>query len=390
VLAVAAVGALVQQDHALGSACRENSSALYLEAALASLPVVLIDSSIESVQALFLLALYYCCLSRPCQAYDCATTASFKVRNLLKATDDSTTELYEEIKRCYWAILLLESELRDQLDLVDSGIWDLDDKMPLPDSRRTWQFDVAGDSPQRALTTSPGSHLSSDSGVIGDRGQAYFLAEIAMRRMLHRCYTAIRRTARGEIEYAPAVALELELQLDEWHNYLPDMFHFQRLTANTFILPPHLPSIDPLSEFLRVQYYCCKISIYWPAAYQCIQDGNATMEVLMHCERFFNAYIQVMPSLLQCVRDCIVNRWTLYATVFVTSMAVIQAAATPCIRDGCTVDWARLVASLESTRVVDQETVDASPSLSLLQSTLSARLTESSLILGLDTEGSSS
>lgn len=375
VLAVAAVGALVQQDHALGASFCEIGCELYLEAAVASLPAVLIDNSIESVQSLFLLSLYHCCLSRPCQAYDYAIIASFKVQNLLKGTDESTGELYEQTKRCYWAILLLESELRDQLDMVDSGIWDLDDKMALPDSRRTWHFDLDGDSPQMAMSASPGSNVSADS-VIADKGQAYFLAEIAMRRMLHRCYTAIRRTPLGEIAYAPGVALELELQLDEWHGYLPAMFHFRPLTTDIFVMPPSFPSLDPLNEFLQVQYYCCKISIYWPAVYQCIQDSTATVEVLRHCERFFNAYIQVMPSMLLSVRACIVNRWTLYATIFVTSMAVIQAAATPCIRDGCVVDWGRLRVCLESTRAVDRGIVDASPSLSLLHSTLAERLTE--------------
>lgn len=375
VLAVAALGALVQQDHALGVSGSENSSDFYLEAAVASVPLVLVDNSIESVQSLFLLSLYHCCLSRPCQAYDYVVIASFKVQNLLRCGDESSEELHEQAKRCYWVILLLESELRDQLDLVDSGIWALDDHMALPDGRHTWQFELDSDTPQRALTTSPGSNISGDSAV-ADKGQAYFLAEIAMRRMLHRCYTAIRRTPLGEIAYAPGVAHELELQLDEWYCYLPDTFQFRHQTAHIPAVPPSFPTPppDPLNEFLRVQYYCCKISIYWPAAYQCIQDGMATAETLRHCERFFNAYTQAMPSILLSVRDCIVNRWTLYATVFVTSMAIIEAAGTPCIREGCAVDWARVVECLESTRQVDTRIVEASPSLSLLHSTLTERL----------------
>jgi hypothetical protein len=172
------------------------------------------------------------------------------------------------------------------------------------------------------------------------------------------------------------VALDLELQLDEWQSYLPDMFQFRHPPADTSGTPPSRPALDPLNEFLRVQHYCCKISIYWPGAYQCIQDGMATVEVLRHCERFFNAYIQAMPSMLLSVRDCIVNRWTLYATIFVTSMAVIQAAATPCIRHGCAVDWGRLVTCLELTREVDGRIMDASPSLSLIRSTLAERLVE--------------
>ncbi|KAK3301803.1 uncharacterized protein B0T15DRAFT_323815 [Chaetomium strumarium] len=381
VLAVAAVGALAQEDHALRtggapSPCCENRSALYLEAATASLPVVLVDDSIESIQSLVLLSIYHCCLSRPCQAYDYAMTASFKVQNLLKCVDEGRGELYEQAKRCYWGVLLLESELRDQLDMVDSGIWNYDDKVELPDGRRSWQFDLDVGSPG-TITASPGSSVSRASAdgsvVISDKSQAYFLAEIAMRRMLHRCYTAIRRTPRGEFVYAPAIALELETQLDEWQSFLPEAVHFRHLAAAL--------EVEPLSNFLRVQYYCCKISIYWPAVYQCIQDGRATSaEILEHSERFFHAYIQCVPSMLMAVRDCIVNRWTLYATIFMTSMAVIQAAGTPCLRDGCAVDWPHLLASLQSTRSVDMRIVQASPSLSLLHRTLTDRLAEACLL----------
>lgn len=382
VLAVAAVGALAQQDHALGVSGSESTCEAYLEAAVAFLPVVFVSESIESVQSLFLLSLYHCCLSRPCQAYDYVVIASFKVRNLLRSGAQGSEELQEQAKRCYWVILLLESELRDQLDLLDSGIWDLDDSMALPDGRHTWHFDPDADSAPGPMTATPGSNISADSAV-ADKGQAYFLAEIAMRRMLHRCYTAIRRSSTGEIAYAAGVAHELELQLDEWYCYLPSMFQFRHLTTDI----PHISSLsspppDPLNEFLRVQYYCCKISIYWPAAYQCIQDGMAMPEVLRHCERFFNAYVQAMPSLLLSVRNCIVNRWTLYATIFVTSMAVIQAAGTPCIREGCSVDWACVLKCLESTREVDIRIVEASPSLSLFHSTLIERLAEASSTLG--------
>ncbi|SPQ24261.1 aaeae85e-56e2-494d-863c-fdb28e7020da [Thermothielavioides terrestris] len=377
VLSVAAVGALALEDEVVRTGAPsppypEKNSELYLEAATASLPAVLIDESIESIQALVLLSIYHCCLSRPCQAYDYAMNASFKVQNLLKCVHEvgKGDELYEQAKRCYWAVLLLESELRDQLDMVDSGIWNCDDKVDLPDSRRSWNFDLDAGSPGTTTASSPGSIISrasADGGAhASDRVQAYFLAEIAMRRMLHRCYTAIRRTPHGDIVYAPAIALELETQLDEWQSYLPDAVHFR-----------HLAAPEPLSNFLRVQYYCCKMSIYWPAVYQCIQDGGATTpEILEHCERFFHAYMQSIPSLLTAVRDCIVNRWTLYATIFTTSMAVLQAAATPCLRTGCAVDWAHLLACLRSTRTVDVRIVQASPSLSLLQRTLADRLAD--------------
>ncbi|OIW29512.1 hypothetical protein CONLIGDRAFT_680356 [Coniochaeta ligniaria NRRL 30616] len=398
VLMVAAVGSVARQDPVLGHDNNLNNMSNnqmiyedYLDVATASLPSVLVDGSIESVQCLVLLSIYYCCLSKPYQAYEYAMVASFKVQNLLKELstrpDDGTGgdgELHEHAKRAYWAVLLIESELRVQFDVVESGIWDHDDQIALPDSRRTWEFNVELGSPQSSINscTSPPSHAS----VITDnnRAHSYFLAEISMRRMLHRCNTAIRRTSpQGAIVYAPHIASELELQLDEWYGVLPDTVRFQ---LDLDFNPSHdlFPSIDPLANFLRVQYFCCKISIYWPAVYQSIQDGSPTTtpETLRHCERFFAAYIRLMPSMLTSIRDCIVNRWTLYASIFMTSMAVILAAQTPCLRAGCAVDWARLAVCLRSTRTVDRRIVQASPSLSLLDSALARRLAEVQTLLG--------
>ncbi|KAM0417096.1 hypothetical protein ACHAPT_012934 [Fusarium lateritium] len=310
VLLVAALGILAQQDHELGVVSCDNTSELYLEAAMASLPAVIIDKSIESVQCLVLLCIYHCCVSKPYQAYDYAMIASFKVQNLLKYVGDGDGELYEHAKRAYWAVLLLESELRIHFDEIESGIWNHDDQVALPNSRRAWEFDIEAGSPQGSTTT-PASSVSTDAPRT-DKTQSYFLAEISMRRMLHRCNTAIRRTPQGEIVYAPNIALELELQLDEWYGYLPESVRFQKYELDGPPSAQSLMAVEPLGNFLRVQYYCCKLSIYWPAVYQSIQDGVATPEVLEHCEWFFQAYIQLIPSLLVSIRSCLVNRWTLH------------------------------------------------------------------------------
>ncbi|KAF5967120.1 C6 transcription factor [Fusarium bulbicola] len=257
-LLVAAVGALAQQDFESGGSGSETSSELYLEVAMASLPLVLTDRSIESVQCLFLLAIYHCCVSKPSQAYDYTMMASFKVQNLLKHVGAGADEPYQHAVRAYWAILLLESELRVQLDVVDSGIWNQEDKVPLPNSRRAWQFDIDSGSPDSTNISPAGSIISAAELPHNDRTQAFFLAEISMRRMLHRCNTAIRKDSHGEIIYAPSIALELELQLDEWYEYLPHVVRFQKLQVGDLADNDNLLYAEPLSIFLRVQYYCCQ------------------------------------------------------------------------------------------------------------------------------------
>lgn len=199
-----------------------------------------------------------------------------------------------------------------------------------------------------------------------------------MRRMLHRCNTAIRTTAEGQVTYVPAIALELELQLDEWYNYLPDVIRFQIDLDE----PPHSLRIasstitplasSPLSKFLRVQYHCCRISIYWPAVYQAIHDGSVTDELQDHCRRFFNSYIQLMPSILPAFHECIVNRWTLFASIFMTTLAAMKGAASNCLENS--VDSAKLRQCFALARDADRSMVEMSPSLTLLAETLEQRL----------------
>lgn len=167
-----------------------------------------------------------------------------------------------------------------------------------------------------------------------DKAQSYFLAEIAMRRMLHRCNTAIRRTANGKFIYAPGIALELELQLDEWHSYLPDIISF---TTDIDASEHEVPPACPLTNFLRVQYYCCKIAIYWPAVYQAILDGEANEGLFDHYQRFFDSYVQLMPSIVSAFHDCMVHRWTLFVRwVFPSPQR---------LRFSCGADWKRTVSS---------------------------------------------
>jgi len=55
----------------------------YFELALASLPQVLVESSVTSLQCLVLLSIYHCCLLKPCQAHDYVLIASNKAQTLL-------------------------------------------------------------------------------------------------------------------------------------------------------------------------------------------------------------------------------------------------------------------------------------------------------------------
>ncbi|OBT56943.1 hypothetical protein VE04_03201 [Pseudogymnoascus sp. 24MN13] len=310
VLLVAAVGLLAQEIVSNGELV-ESTHSSYFEAAMTMLPIVVSDCELTSVKCLVLISIYHCCLLKPYQAHNYCLIASSKIQNLLKSCasiEQCTPETHEQAVRVYWAVLLLESELGVNFDVANSGIWTLDEHVGLPDCSDTCQYDIGVGSPLAVL--SPSSVSSTASADI-NKVQSYFLAEISMRRMLRRCNTAIGRGANGTICYAPGIAVELELQLDEWYNYLPEVirFHLDFVTT-TFEVP-----LDecPLRNFLRVQYYCCKVAIYWPAVYQVMEDGIANGQLLDHCQKFFASYVQLMPSIIAAFHGCIVNRWTIFA-----------------------------------------------------------------------------
>ncbi|KAH8805312.1 putative C6 transcription factor [Xylogone sp. PMI_703] len=362
-LLVTALGCLVQNIES-GSSSGEARDTVYFEAALTSLQAVIADYSLISVQCLLFMSIYCCCLLKPYQAHDYIMIASFKVQSLLKVPREHDPVLLDLTNRAYWAVLLLENELNVQLDVVKSDIWSLDEITALPDCRHTWNFaaeTVSGLGP----STSPGSVLSVGS-TSTDTVQSYFLAEIAMRRMLHRCNTAIRRTVTGEYVYAPGIALELEHQLEEWYHYLPEIIQFEKESHDNNGIGNCI-----LVDFLRVQYYCCKLSIYWPAVYQTIHYRETNSELLAHCQRFFESYIRLTPSIVSTFHHCYVNRWTLFVSIFITSITAIKAVSNPSLS---ILASAQLYQCFTLTTTVNRDLLGESRSLSTLHHILEQQL----------------
>ncbi|CAH0027104.1 unnamed protein product [Clonostachys rhizophaga] len=189
-----AIGSLAEKGN-IAEALHERPDAPYYDEAAGMLQDVLCDYTIYSM-----------CRLKPCQAHDYILMASFKAQNMLKSrtfSDDNSRS--ESLQRAYWAVLLIESELAVQLDLAESGIWKYDDNVPLPAGDHIWQH-------PRETNLSPDSgmdHLSPQDS--SDLTRSYFMAEIAMRRMLQRCTTSASKSAGGHLRYAPLVAAELEL-----------------------------------------------------------------------------------------------------------------------------------------------------------------------------------
>lgn len=176
--------------------------------------------------------------------------------------------------------------------------------MPLPNCHRTWQFPPPQPSTSLAGVSPASAHSSDSTSTTADQAQSFFLAEIGMRRLLHRCNSAVTYSTDNRPSYAPGIALELERQVDEWYDYLPVNIRFPKETSQ-------LGTMYSLSNFLNVQYYCCKLSIYWPAVYQAIQDGRVSVHLQDHCQRFIDSYVELLPQIVIAIDICPIYKWTL-------------------------------------------------------------------------------
>ncbi|KAL2816590.1 hypothetical protein BDW59DRAFT_175766 [Aspergillus cavernicola] len=362
-LLVLAIGCLVECE-SIVHALQRRPETIYIQAAMEMLPCVLTDSSPRSAQCLLLFSIYHLCYAQPCQAHDYVVMASYKLQNSLLNDFDTEENPIQMaiIGNCFWSALLIESEIAVQLDLVDSGIWNMSSLAPAPASLGTWTW-ILDRSNLFATPDSAGSDEAMHScGLTTDL--SYFMAEIAMRKMLQHCTWSIRTVSQNTHAYAPIVATELERQLDEWHRLLPQGLAFGR--------PDHLTSSQPPAqvEFLRTQYYAYKASVYWPAAYEAISAGDATEDLLLHCRRFFDAYTDFVTSAAVSVHVCRPNVWTLYTSVFTISMAAVAALAEPCLFG---VVPPSIVQSLELAVGMFGRVTETSPSLAKMGAILKER-----------------
>lgn len=107
VLLVAAIGSVAHNP----TPDRENP---FFAAALLSLPLVVAECSLVSVQCLVFLSIYYACLLKPCQAHDYCLVSSFKIQNLFKrcATTASTTRIHSYGADCHQVVYKAQTPMR--------------------------------------------------------------------------------------------------------------------------------------------------------------------------------------------------------------------------------------------------------------------------------------
>lgn len=162
------------------------------------------------------------------------------------------------------------SDLLAELDLPHSGIGQYEDTFTLPTG-----FEDVG------------------TEALGRDELWYFLAEIALRRLLNRVSSMLyirtspysKSPAATSIAQLDPLVIELDYQLNQWYAGLPPAMQFPL---------DRVPLQNPVQTVLRLRYFACRTIIFRPYILLVLQDESLAMDssVQDNCHKCLEACIR--------------------------------------------------------------------------------------------------
>lgn len=240
----------------------------YFTAAWSLLPGMLTANNSVAAQCHLLAAAYLFYLARPLEAWNLLGSASAKLQLLLMSPTRIPPGQKELVERIYWNTLLFESDLLAELDLPHSGVAQFEEEVGLPSG-------FEGD----------------DQDPVGTDELWYFLAEIALRRLLNRVSQLLyAEDAYAKTSNLEPIVRELDYQLTQWYESLPPALQFSFA---------RVPLQDPVQTVLKLRYYACKVIIYRPYIHCVLEDARAIMEPVVRegCQRCLDASVRQLEHI---------------------------------------------------------------------------------------------
>ncbi|KAI9645342.1 hypothetical protein NHQ30_006078 [Ciborinia camelliae] len=240
----------------------------YFAAAWALLPSLMTRSSVLSAQCTVLASAYLFYLVRPLEAWTLLSSTSMKLQLLLSAPGRIPVSQRELCERVYWNSLLFESDLLAELDLPHSGIVQYEEVVGLP-----------------------GGFEQEDEEGVGRDELWYFLAEIALRRLLNRVSQLIySKDSMASTSSLEPVVAELDFQLSQWYESLPLPLQFSYTRA---------PLADPVQTVLRLRYFACRTIIFRPYILAVLDNEQAAMDpsVRENCRKCLEASVRQLEHI---------------------------------------------------------------------------------------------
>lgn len=267
-LFIFALGAIAKEDYR-GDTASEFAGLSYFQLASTMLSHPRhTNHSILAVQCRILQSFYYLFTLRHLQAFDSIHIAALATLNLLEfeARLKADDKFRQHVYRAYWACYLTEHELQARVSYSSCLLQLENELVPLP------SFDH----------DEPGSY--------------WFLSEIAFRKIFSNSREGYGWNSFSIHKYA--VIQEIDLQLQQWYDYLPAKVKFPvELT--------HL--IDPQKVFLRAQYYAIVGVLHWSAVVWLLtsppptdaKEAAVLVDAAARCLEYLITHVHAVESLLQ-------------------------------------------------------------------------------------------
>jgi hypothetical protein len=240
----------------------------YFSHAWQLIPALMTRNNILSSQCLILASAYLFYLVRPMEAWNLLSTVSMKLQLLLGGQGRIPTHSKELSERVYWNTLLFESDLLAELDLPHSGIVQFEETVGLP-----------------------GGFEEEDEEAAGRDELWYFLAEIALRRLLNRVSSVIySKGATTSLAALDPIVVELDYQLTQWYEGLPRALQFPY---------SRVPLSNPVQTVLRLRYFACRTIIFRPYILAVLENEQAILNpsVRDNCHKCLEASVRQLEHI---------------------------------------------------------------------------------------------
>jgi hypothetical protein len=258
----------------------------YFAAAWSLLPIVMMRNSVLAAQCIILASAYLFYLVRPLEAWTLLSSASLKLQLLFGNSSRVPLQWRELSVRVYWNALLYESDLLAELDLPHSGIVHFEELVDLPGG-----FEEDEDEDEDEEVEDEPREIKIGSEPVGRDELWYFLAEIALRRLLnrvsHMIYQKDRPPTLGSL--GPIVS-ELDFQLSQWYENLPQPIQFPL---------SHTPVSNSVQTVLRLRYFACRTIIYRPYILAVLESEQASSDPVVkeRCRRCLEATLRQLENI---------------------------------------------------------------------------------------------